>query len=1818
MIGLIATLALAATPPDSPVFTISSPPGEYLPGNDYVVTARVGPTGVFNWQFITTRRISIRLPVVPSATVGLRPQRVVLTDEAGGSQDVDVSMVAPCVTSDFACPGARNYAACSAPVPANEPSVNVVVSNVAVLDIGNGDFEVDVIPSFLAENHVLNIQVHFRVDPATVTSGTSATHLLGMCAPDLMTPNPWTILYELPDSITHTFADRVLTSLSLSAPSPIMRGQTSLVTVAGLDQQSKPMPPGAVTATLDERLGSAVGPALPPAEQGTFQQQSATTWLYTPGALPRAETIFGNVSATDGSLNASTTIQVVPGAIATLQLQPSSATINPGQSQDFNPRGLNAAGGQELVADTDVNYSLAPGNAGGVDANGVVSISGGMPASPTATLTATLKTNAAVSAQAAITIPRLPLTSCTLTLTPSTLGPADAARVAVSGSDNTASYDLTADSTLSWRPPNALARRDDAQGPTLVPTRMGPLAVIVSASNAACPGGVATASLTLRAAEASDIVALEFEGAQQLTLLVDSTRSVSVVGVRGDGSKRPLEPDTWLPGPGVTLADEPPRPAPGRQAAPGVRDLRVSEPGQTFVTVRYNALEATLPISVDERYLSFEWRLSKTTPRQGDLVTATLDAVADNARSAHMGVRIRVEPPGGLRVVGAAPEWTIDIPAGSSRRSFSIPLLAAARSGVWKLRASAFEADVTLVEGSESPQVRIVEDPEFAEALLIGRVFDDQNGDGRADENEPGIPGVTLGLTAGLFVTTDHNGNYHVPALRPGSVVVKIDKNTLPHIAPLTTPERMPIVLTPGQIFRADFGVNLAEPRAPELRRDPTRGVRIGLKQDGTREYVLPVVMEHGKGDTEKREAWHVRVPITGVRNESVIRASGDNGTVASYRVVVRRYTSGEAETYIADPPERIAVEYPPKPDSTHFLVALGEGIVGFEPRQGWPGGLYWDGKLAFAYRGRILGKYLIDAGADTTLREIPTFFQRDTRRIFRNLDPDAYYPVYGDSAQIIDERASGQKLYVRVEAGPVMARYGAFQTGVSQAQYGRYDRSLVGASARLLLDRPSGDAHKVIVFYAKPDTKRAHDEIYATGGSLYYLSRSNVVEGSEQIWLERRQLRTGLVRERRMLKPGADYQVDYIAGRILLERAPATMLPSESALRQNAAEGDEAWLLVDYETIGNLLATGQDDVIGGRVAERPIKGLEIGATGVTELRRDMGNYYLVGGDVSFSLWEPLKFRAEYAHSENSLLARGLSLDGGLSYVTLPDTGARRGDAFSARLSFEKWDMRAEAYGRLRTNGFNDTSNAQGERTSQAGFTLRSPPWHGFMAVLSLDDTRRDASYSVIPGVNFGGGLMGTGFSGVRLGRLSSELELSQAIGPVTLLASARYAQIAPGFGDGREAVVAGGVVWRIIPGLAIGAVHQQPVYREGQRLFDSLGRDTQLLTRFVIKQIEVEASGGYGERGPSGRGGVRIPIDKDMQLTSGLLFGGTMINESVSVGLRRRTGVGTFAFAENQFQRTPLGRLESHVGGLETRLGKRHVLSASFEAGKRNPGVALDAMIERYGAGVGYAFSTDTFQLRSRLEGRIESVGRLPVAGPADGVNPDPGSAQTSPQNNAQNLFLGTVPGGTRTIGGFVRADYKATETLWFAGWTRGNGSFATLDGSPVATFLEASVGFAYRPRWVLKPAILGRYSFVHERLPRDRNPQGAFTDAHIASLSFAFDPWKYLGFLGKIAARAGRLTIPDLGETSLLSLLAIPRVNVHITRIFDVSGEYRACVDRNIGTKHGALVEASALVAEFVRIGAGYNFSMIDDVGVDCQSQKALGFFVRAQAFY
>ena len=108
--------------------------------------------------------------------------------------------------------------------------------------------------------------------------------------------------------------------------------------------------------------------------------------------------------------------------------------------------------------------------------------------------------------------------------------------------------------------------------------------------------------------------------------------------------------------------------------------------------------------------------------------------------------------------------------------------------------------------------VEVVPDAVFDCSDIIGRVFDDLNGDGYYQAGEPGLPGVRLATLNGELITTDDQGRYHVPcaaipdAAIGSNFVLKLDPRTLPQGYKVTTENPRDVRVTRGKATELNFG----------------------------------------------------------------------------------------------------------------------------------------------------------------------------------------------------------------------------------------------------------------------------------------------------------------------------------------------------------------------------------------------------------------------------------------------------------------------------------------------------------------------------------------------------------------------------------------------------------------------------------------------------------------------------------------------------------------------------------------------------------------------------------------------------------------------------------------------------------------------------------------------------------------------------------------------------------------------------------------------------------------------------------------------------
>ena len=144
----------------------------------------------------------------------------------------------------------------------------------------------------------------------------------------------------------------------------------------------------------------------------------------------------------------------------------------------------------------------------------------------------------------------------------------------------------------------------------------------------------------------------------------------------------------------------------------------------------------------------------------------------------------------------------------------NLKLIASATLGGGKFANNArlIEQDNNNVLAVAQAIVEVTPDAVFDCSDIIGRVFDDLNGDGYYQPGEPGLPGVRLATVNGVLITTDDQGRYHVPcAAIPDAAIgsnflLKLDPRTLPLGYKVTTENPRDVRVTRGKATELNFG----------------------------------------------------------------------------------------------------------------------------------------------------------------------------------------------------------------------------------------------------------------------------------------------------------------------------------------------------------------------------------------------------------------------------------------------------------------------------------------------------------------------------------------------------------------------------------------------------------------------------------------------------------------------------------------------------------------------------------------------------------------------------------------------------------------------------------------------------------------------------------------------------------------------------------------------------------------------------------------------------------------------------------------------------
>ncbi len=195
--------------------------------------------------------------------------------------------------------------------------------------------------------------------------------------------------------------------------------------------------------------------------------------------------------------------------------------------------------------------------------------------------------------------------------------------------------------------------------------------------------------------------------------------------------------------------------------------------------------------------------------------------------------------------------------------------------------------------------------------------------------------------------------------------------------------------------------------------------------------------------------------------------------------------------------------------------------------------------RTAFFVKGKIKGEYLLTAAYDS---------DKEVRgRLLRDIQPEEFYPVYGDSSLRGFDARSAERLYVRVDKNRSYMMYGDFQTGDSLAtqtgvannsrivmrSLGTYNRTATGFGWHFEGKRVRGN-----VFAMEDSLRQVIDEFPSQGSGPYGLSNNAVLEGSERVEvITRDRNQPSRIVTVRPLARLVDYSFEPFSGRILLNQ---------------------------------------------------------------------------------------------------------------------------------------------------------------------------------------------------------------------------------------------------------------------------------------------------------------------------------------------------------------------------------------------------------------------------------------------------------------------------------------------------------------------------------------------------------------------------------------------------------------------------------------------------------------------------------------------------------
>jgi outer membrane protein OmpA-like peptidoglycan-associated protein len=953
-------------------------------------------------------------------------------------------------------------------------------------------------------------------------------------------------------------------------------------------------------------------------------------------------------------------------------------------------------------------------------------------------------------------------------------------------------------------------------------------------------------------------------------------------------------------------------------------------------------------------------------------------------------------------------------------------------------------------------------------------------------------------------------------------------------------------------------------------------------------------------------------------------------------------------------------------PDTDWFYIAIADLTVGQNSTSGpaklvttdtsdyYDNKTYIDGRGAFYLKGKIKGEYLLTASADTRERPLKDLFSnfdsKDPSYLLRRINPDMYYPVYGDDSTIVDDAPTQGKFYVKLEKGDSSIMWGNFQTQWTGTELTQYSRGLYGANLLIRPDATTKYGERTTflnAFAAEPGTISSREEFRGTGGSLYYLQHLDITQGSESIWVEIRDKDSLMVLERRQLSPAQDYDINYLQGRVVL-RSPLPSVADGSALVQTSIlNGNPVFLVATYEYVPGMSAV--NDLAGGLRATHWINDyIRLGITGFRQ-GEDQSAQRLEGADLILRYKPGTYIKGEFAHSDGAGVGTQTSITGGFGFNALQGTDNDTANAWrieSALDMSELWEGKKgkmSSYWQNRQRGFSGPGQVtlSGERMEQIGAAASLPI--GERTTFDLKADYRDSDSQLFRVVEGSIGYRVTDSVKVSTGVRADDRKVAVANASPTLsqdgertdaIVRIDYRQVAKkqtaAVAD--DKAVADAQKTPVQTATQSGADNAPPE-KPAQPVAEATPATPQKNDAPPVVQYEPWGIFTYGQKTINHSGARpendRVGVGADWQATSRFKIGGevstggeglggkltgdyriddrsnvylTYVNETESQDIVSRGRIGTLVFGSG-YKMSDQARIYTEsrwvdgagpnslaqAFGLDLAPNDRWTFGIKGEVGKVSDELAGD--LKRYAGGLSAAYKFQKIKYATAIEYRRDN-----------------GTMENRDTWLMKNSF-----------------GYQATPSWRLIGKFNFSRSFSTLGSFYDGNYTEIVTGAALRPVTHDRLNMLFKYTyFENVPSPGQLTPTALVADysqrSHVLSADAIYDLVKWLSIGAKYGLRLGELkmTKTDGEWFSSRADLIILRADLHLVREWDMILEARRLkVYEADDERSGALIGVYRHITDNFKIGAGYNFTDFSDNLTDL-SYSSHGWFINAIASF